>query len=238
MVPDAAAGSVGMRARRGLVDLLRAYRRRCFAWLFGSLLLTLAVGSTLDALAPRWNPLEVLLGLNLVAAVASVAHERSMRSPVVLGLAFVVTRTVLTALGVPGMVGLSEGLWITVIAVTMVTSVRHAFRAGAVDSERILAALDAYLLAGLLFGVAYALLESGWPGSLRGATPGELLLPRAIYFSFVTIATLGYGDVVPLSEPARGLAVVEGLGGQLYLTVLVARLVALYSRQHPDRRER
>jgi hypothetical protein len=47
----------------------------------------------------------------------------------------------------------------------------------------------------------------------------------------VTIATLGYGDIVPVSAPARGLAVVESIAGQMYLTVLVARLVSLYARQ-------
>jgi voltage-gated potassium channel len=217
-----------------LVRLARGYQRRCFAWLFVSLLLTLAVGSTLDELAPRWNPLEVLLALNLLASLASVAHERTMRGPLILGGVFVVTRILLTGLGVPGMLGFSQGLWIVIIAVTMVTSVRHAFRAGGVDAERILAALDAYLLTGLLFGVAYALLEQTWPGSLSGVPTGALHLPRSIYFSFVTLATLGYGDVVPVSEPARGLAIVEGLGGQLYLTVLVARLVALYSQQRHD----
>jgi voltage-gated potassium channel Kch len=52
----------------------------------------------------------------------------------------------------------------------------------------------------------------------------------AIYFSFVTLATLGYGDIVPRSDLARGLAIVEGVGGQLFLAVMVARLVSLYGR--------
>ena len=51
-----------------------------------------------------------------------------------------------------------------------------------------------------------------------------------MYFSFVTLATLGYGDIVPRTDVARGLAIVEGVGGQLFLAVLVARLVSLYSR--------
>jgi voltage-gated potassium channel Kch len=51
----------------------------------------------------------------------------------------------------------------------------------------------------------------------------------AIYFSFVTLATIGYGDVVPLTDVARSLAILEGVGGQLFLAVLVARLVSLYS---------
>ena len=49
----------------------------------------------------------------------------------------------------------------------------------------------------------------------------------AIYFSFVTLASLGYGDVLPVSDPARGLAVLQVVSGQLYLAVLVARLVGM-----------
>ena len=48
------------------------------------------------------------------------------------------------------------------------------------------------------------------------------------YYSFVTLATLGYGDIVPRSEAARGLAIMEAVAGQLYLAVLIARLVSLY----------
>ena len=53
----------------------------------------------------------------------------------------------------------------------------------------------------------------------------------AIYFSFVTLATLGYGDIVPRTDVARGFAIVEGVGGQLFLAVLIARLVSLYARK-------
>ena len=49
-----------------------------------------------------------------------------------------------------------------------------------------------------------------------------------MYFSFVTLASLGYGDILPLSDPARGLAIVEVVGGQLYLAVMVARLVSAW----------
>jgi voltage-gated potassium channel Kch len=51
----------------------------------------------------------------------------------------------------------------------------------------------------------------------------------ATYYSFVTLATIGYGDIVPRTDVARGLAIVEGVGGQLFLAVLVARLLSLYS---------
>lgn len=112
----------------------------------------------------------------------------------------------------------------------MATAVRHALQAGPVNAERIFAALDAYLLAGLIFGVCYWLLDQTWPVSFDPAS-SSLPLSHAIYFSFVTIATLGYGDIVPVNDLARGVAILEAVSGQLYLVVLVARLVSLYARQ-------
>jgi hypothetical protein len=126
---------------------------------------------------------------------------------------------------------LGESLWVSASLLATAATVRYALRPGVVDAERIFAALDAYLLAGLVLGVCYLAVEQMWPGSFGPATGGEFDLDRAVYFSFVTIATLGYGDIVPVSEPARGLAVLEAVGGQMYLAVLVARLVSLYSAQ-------
>jgi len=233
MVPGATTGPARGLVRRRITAVVRAYHRRRFAWLFASLLLTLGVGATLDALAPRYNPLQLLLALSLLAAIASVAHEGAMRLPVLLGIGFVAARLLRAALGVPGMLPVSDGLWLIAIVLATLTTVRHALGPGGVDAERIFAALDAYLLAGLLFSFAYWTLDRIWPASFRGV-PGTLDPPHAIYFSFVTIATLGYGDVVPASAPARGLAIVEGVSGQMYLAVLVARLVSLYSQQRDD----
>jgi hypothetical protein len=216
------------------MPLLDAYLRHRFTALFVTLLVTLAAGSTLETVIPRANPLEWLLVLNLLAAVASMAHEGRMRLPILLGAAFLVTRVLLAALGVPGMLTAGEVVWVTAVALAMGAAIRHAFSRGMVDRERILAALDAFLLAGLLFGVVYWMLDRAWPDSFGERGGAAFSLPNAIYFSFVTIATLGYGDVVPASAPARGLAIVEGVSGQMYMTVLVARLVSLYAKQRED----
>jgi len=103
---------------------------------------------------------------------------------------------------------------------------------GEVDLERILGALCVYLLFGLTWSFLFALTDSP-PGTALSMPPylstaEEVGLSRYVYFSFVTLTTLGYGDVVPISAPARGLAVVEAVLGPLYLAVLVARLVALH----------
>ena len=104
-------------------------------------------------------------------------------------------------------------------------------RPARVDSEHIYAALSVYLLGGIFFGVLYHAVGQGWPGSFSvlGKT-GDFELFDAIYFSFVTLATLGYGDLLPVSEVARGLAVVEAVSGQLFLAVLIARLVGSYAQ--------
>ena len=217
------------RRPRTHTSLTSWYDHHRYAFLFASLLLTLATGPTVAAAVPSWTPLKILLALNLRAALASVARLRQMRFALALGIGFVAAHGVRAGLGIPGMLPVSEALWLAAIALATGATLRQAFRPGPVNAEHVLAALDAYLLAGLLFGVAYWMIDYGWPGSFQAN--GALSRAEAIYFSFVTMATLGYGDIVPLSGPARGLAMVEGVSGQMYLAVLVARLVSLYARR-------
>ena len=124
----------------------------------------------------------------------------------------------------------SHGIFTLVGLLAAANALRSALRATSIDSEHIYAALSAYLLAGLSFGVLYWALERGLPGSLYygGGTIDRFSEADGIYFSFVTLATLGYGDFVPKSEVARGLVILEAVAGQLYLGVMVARLVSLY----------
>jgi hypothetical protein len=83
----------------------------------------------------------------------------------------------------------------------------------------------------VLFGHGYSLVEALAPGSFRGGDfvtgppdPGRVHLTLT-YFSFVTLTTVGYGDVAPAAGLARGLANVEAIVGQFYLAVLVADLI-------------
>jgi hypothetical protein len=106
------------------------------------------------------------------------------------------------------------------------------FRRGdSVSTDTICGALAGYLLLGLTWTFAFTLLESLQPGSFVGLAPtGDAMLPgykRFLGYSFVTLTTLGYGNVVPSNARADALATWEAIVGQVYLTVLVARLVAL-----------
>ena len=82
------------------------------------------------------------------------------------------------------------------------------------------------MLAGLFFGQIYWALEQAVPGSLVG--PDPVTDATTVYYSFVTLATLGYGDYLPRTDLARGLATFEVIGGQLFLAVMVARLIGAF----------
>ncbi len=218
------------RDERAMETLFARYLRHRFAWLFVSLLLTIAVNPVLESLL-RFNPLEWLLAANLVAAIASAARERWVRVLVLLAVACVAARGLTVPLGFAVLQPISQLAWLVTAALATAATARFAIRAGTVDSEHLFAALDVYLLVGLIFGVGYALLDQIAPESFGAPLEADLDLGSGFYFSFVTLATLGYGDVVPVSGPARGLAILEAVAGQLYLAVLVARLVSLYRQQ-------
>lgn len=115
----------------------------------------------------------------------------------------------------------------------VVLIIRQVFRAGPITMRRIQGSVAAYLLLGLLWAVAYEIVEVVSPGSFTiSAQPGIPALPQLGYFSFTTLTTLGFGDILPISPAARSLVVLEALVGQLFPVILIARLVALEIEYH------
>lgn len=218
-------------AQRGLSRLARWYAARQQAVLFYSLLLTLAAAPVLTTLQRDGDLLELFLALNLSAAVLQVASPGRRRAAAAVILSAVLAlRLVAEALDAPAMVAVVRALWTGLGLVGAANTLRFALRGRVVDAEHLYAALSAYLLAGVFCGVLYQVVSHAWPGAFSGGgVPIPLTFPSAIYFSFVTLATLGYGDIVPASDAARGIAVVEAVAGQLYVAVMIARLVSLYA---------
>ncbi len=112
--------------------------------------------------------------------------------------------------------------------------IAKVFQAGPVTRGRIMGAVAAYLLFGLTWASAYHLVAFRVPKSFAGAVPETSeSLSAWVYYSFVTLTTLGYGDIVPVSLIARSLAILEALTGQLYPAILLARLVSLELLNRP-----
>ncbi len=97
---------------------------------------------------------------------------------------------------------------------------------GRVTHVRIQGAIAAYLLLGIVWAYGYHLVNVLHPGSFNGAATLSTFADWA-YYSYVTLSTVGYGDITPATSVARIVSVGEALTGQLYLAVLIARLVAM-----------
>ena len=109
------------------------------------------------------------------------------------------------------------------------------FGQGKAVSDRITGAVVLYLLIGIACAVAYAILHAPSSGAFTGVEGStEFELERWIYFSFVTLTTVGYGDIAPVARAARSLAIFVALVGQLYPAVILARLVSLPSAAKPQ----
>ena len=120
---------------------------------------------------------------------------------------------------------------------------RFILRAPRVGSEVICAGMSIYLLLGLLWMFLYLLVARTDPAAFvltTGPSADQSLHgANAFYFSLITLSTVGYGDIVPVSHVARMLAAMEAITGTLYVAVLISRLVALYSSagMQPDGRK-
>jgi hypothetical protein len=116
--------------------------------------------------------------------------------------------------------------------------VRAVVRAPTVTTDTLAGAISAYMLIGITYGLLYACIETIAPGSFRETvTPGRTIHPpELVFFSFVSLTTVGYGDIIPWAGPARSLAVLESITGVMYPAVLVARLIGLHSsaRKHEE----
>jgi hypothetical protein len=103
--------------------------------------------------------------------------------------------------------------------------VRHLILRQQIDAETLIGAIAAYLLIGMFFAFAYkAAGEFGSVPFFGAAGPGTL--SQDLFFSFVTITTVGYGNLVPAANPGQTLAVIEAVTGQLFLIVAVGKIIS------------
>jgi hypothetical protein len=119
--------------------------------------------------------------------------------------------------------------------------VRFILHAPRVDANVLCAGIAGYLLLGLLWVPAYVLVARVSPGAyaITAGPGGDTVLHgfNAFYFSFITLTTVGYGDIAPVAKTARMLAVLEAVAGVFYMAVLISRLVSVYSSAPPPATE-
>ena len=141
-----------------------------------------------------------------------------------------------------------------VVFYTHMTMLRHVLRETSVDADTIAGAICIYLLLGMVWAMVYSLVEQFSPGSFMVASYSNEGIPTLVgaqsslegmsigdeaqtahftvflYFSYTTLTTLGYGDIIPTSAAARSLTSLEAIAGVLYIGAFVARLMSAYTR--------
>lgn len=216
-------------------SLWRAYREKPYRNIF----IALGLVILFDATAPneyargRFADL-MLVGIFSAALIETVRTRRNPIAAMILGLPAILLRVVVAFIeDSPSINGLAlavNGLFIGFL----IWNLLHDLAAGDRSTgERIFGALCAYVFIGLFFALIYTHMEYRHPGTFSGlvgepGSPEANLYPVFTYYSFVTLTTLGYGDITPVAEYARTLAWFEALLGQLYLAVMVAGFVAVH----------
>jgi hypothetical protein len=173
----------------------------------------------------------IAFGLVLMATVFIVSESRIAVTAILAALVLVILATV-HRLRQPSAIDiyLDASAWLVASLTLIVVAARAVFAPGRVNYHRVIGAVLLYLNIGVVFAALFCFVALLVPNAFNGLGPlhdNLAVASNLIYFSFVTLTTIGYGDIVPLHPFARGLSNVEAIIGQLYPATLLARLVTL-----------
>jgi hypothetical protein len=221
----------------GMPDSLGAMRQQPYRNIFYAIVTLFFVDALLSDRFARAALGDVIVVFVLFAALfETVRSRRHAAIALVLGAPAILSRLVAAfradSIGWNNVVLTSTALFIGFLIWNLLRDLLVGDRS---TGERVYGALCAYLFIGILFSLLFTHMEFRSPGSfllhgraISGASESEAeLLPTFTYYSFVTLTTLGYGDIAPATTHARTLAWLEALVGQLYLAVMVATLVGI-----------
>ncbi len=219
-------------------------REHRFILLLCALALLIFCAPLARAVGPGRHPIlagsviTVLFVLVLLSAGFAVSRSRTTQViALLLAIPTIVLRGIMLWRESDLIVVSAHTMGIVFIAYTVVLVLKLLFVADRVTADMICASLCVYLLLGVLWSMGYSLLHihdvQAFSYALKDNEDGTMQFGGArmvtsLYYSFVTMSTLGYGDIVPRSPLARMAAAIQAITGQLYLAVLVARLVGLH----------
>jgi len=214
--------------------------RQNFIYLFAGLIALLAIEPTLETVSPHSGITQLTFTLILVVGVWSLQDSRRwFRWGLVMTGIAVVTSAAYAYTRAPGVQLINLFVIAAFCAMTIALALwQVVFAAGSVSLNRLMGALCIYLLLGTLWSIFYAFTEFAIPDAFRypGARSADVTA-EFLYYSFVTLTTLGYGDITPVHPVARTLSYLEAVTGQLFLAVLVATLVGRFRGLEASRAE-
>ena len=203
-----------------------------FVFLLFGLVLLLFVGSLMEYFPGDAGP-RIMQGATVAALLIGTGSQRLNRSHWVTSIIFAVVMLLIIIAGslidragfdyLHLLLLLCFLVWMTWLAV------RQVLFTGSISRNDIVGAICIYMLLGIIWAIFYLLLAQTMPGAFNGLPQAPWLdnFAAAVYFSFVTITTLGYGDISPALPVARFLVMMEAIVGVFYMAILVASLIGV-----------
>jgi len=198
-----------------------------------SVLLVIVMYPLLDHDDLRRLILAVLIFVPVLLATIRLSKKRAWLWPsVLLMLASFLVAVASTVFPIPTLVGMKWGLLTVFFGFTVFGLFSYLKDARSVTNAHLYTAISIYLLLGMQWFTLYSAIDVFYPGAIlhNNATIADRQ-SELLYFSLVTLSTIGYGDVVPLHGEVRILAALEGIAGVLYIAITVALLVSAYKQR-------
>ena len=200
-----------------------------------SLLLAIVLTPVLDR--DGWRRL-VLAGVTFIPVIVSTVRLSQIKlwvwptvSLMLVNVIFVVTGNTFRS---RTLTGIRWGVLALFFALTAVALFSYLRRSRIVTQAQLYTAINIYLLLGLLWTTLYLAMDAFYPGSIQIGSNTAERETNLLYFSLITLSTIGYGDIVPLSGEARIVAALEGVTGVLYIAITVALLVSRFRTEPSD----
>jgi hypothetical protein len=201
------------------------------------LLITLLALMVLEPFLFERTRIKILIDIFLTATIftsiyAVSGEKQTAVIAILLAIPKFVTTWTITFIAHPLLFLFDSILGIIFMAYIIFLILAHIFKQQEVTLETIYGAIVVYILLGIMWVFLYNLTEFIHPDSFVFSQEFTDNPRKAIYYySFVTLTTLGYGDITPISGPARSLALLEAITGQMYIAILIARLVGMHISQ-------
>ena len=237
MARDTGMADPAQHEGRSRADTTRAIRNHLTRMYNRSmlLLLVLLVGivfvapALVDPEGPRWRYVnDVFILLILASGVIAVAeHRRLAQLLTALTLVVVVLNSSAWMIPHARLAIFHDVSTLCALSVLSFAVGINVFARGHAMGDRVFGAIVLYLLLGVMWAFTYSMLDVLIPNAFAAGSGPERVLSDWVYFSFVTLTTVGYGDITPVARAARSLAMLEALVGQLYPAIIIARVVSL-----------
>jgi len=209
--------------------LEKALQHRCFLLFWALLILLVAISFLSETIHGR-KLVGFLNVIVLVTAVAAVESSRlSLIIAILLGGPTLAFQILALQSGLPEHFALSWGFGAAFYAFALAHLMNYVLRRDVMTADKLYGAVSAYMMIAILWAFLHGLVQYFYPGAYAFlGTPKTLDMGELIYFSFTSLATVGFGDMTPALIQSRFLSILEAVTGVMYVAILIARLTGVY----------